>query len=164
MLKNFDRILYATDLSKQASFAFSYAVSLAEKFDAKLDIIHVVEPLSDDQRVTLTLFIQEEESRERVLQGRGEAAQHLLSQRIAEFWEAMPDDLQSLQEKMPSSRIIEGFPAEVILQESQRLNSDLIVIGAHTHGFSHTFLGSIAKRVLRRSTIPTFVVPFKDDI
>ena len=45
----------------------------------------------------------------------------------------------------------------------ENLGCDLIVIGSHEHGVSHTFLGSIAKRVLRRTRIPALVVPLLED-
>ena len=38
-------------------------------------------------------------------------------------------------------------------------NCDLIVMGSHERGMSHTFLGSVAKSVLRRSHVPTLIVP-----
>ncbi len=49
------------------------------------------------------------------------------------------------------------------LRRSVELGCDLIVLGAHDHGFSHTFLGTVAKRVLRRSKIPTLIVPNPDE-
>jgi nucleotide-binding universal stress UspA family protein len=36
------RILYTTDLSLHARHAFSYAVSLANRYDAKISILHVL--------------------------------------------------------------------------------------------------------------------------
>ena len=40
------KILYTTDLSENARYAFSYAVSLANQYDAKITILHVLEELS----------------------------------------------------------------------------------------------------------------------
>ena len=39
MIPKIKKILYATDLSKHASYAFSYALSLAMQHDAKISII-----------------------------------------------------------------------------------------------------------------------------
>jgi nucleotide-binding universal stress UspA family protein len=36
------KILYATDLSKNARYAFAYAVSLANLYDAKIILLHVL--------------------------------------------------------------------------------------------------------------------------
>jgi hypothetical protein len=56
----------------------------------------------------------------------------------------------------------QSYPAESILKRSQELNVDLIVMGAHEKGIMHTFLGSVAKSVLRRSRIPTMIVPLPE--
>jgi nucleotide-binding universal stress UspA family protein len=56
--------------------------------------------------------------------------------------------------------VLEGFPAEVILREADKLNCDMIVMGSHGKGIiSQTFLGSVTKRVLRRTRKPVFIVP-----
>ncbi|GAB6147125.1 hypothetical protein JCM12294_45690 [Desulfocicer niacini] len=39
------------------------------------------------------------------------------------------------------------------------MNADLIVMGTHEKGVSHTFLGTVAKRVLQRSRTPALIVP-----
>ena len=43
------KILYATDLSKNSAFAFRYAVNSARKHDASIHILHVVDsrPLAE---------------------------------------------------------------------------------------------------------------------
>ena len=39
------KILYATDLSKNSSYAFLYAIDVAKKHDARIVILHAVEPI-----------------------------------------------------------------------------------------------------------------------
>jgi len=47
------KILYATDMSENARYAFSYAASLADKYDAKITLLHILEiiPESVDVQV-----------------------------------------------------------------------------------------------------------------
>ena len=47
------KILYATDLSENARFAFAYAVSLADLYGAKITLLHVLPEVSElmDQHV-----------------------------------------------------------------------------------------------------------------
>ena len=45
MIPTITKILYATDLSKNAPFAFLYAVSIARSFDAKIIALHAIEPI-----------------------------------------------------------------------------------------------------------------------
>ena len=45
MIPQIKKILYATDLSKNSSYAFLYAIDMAKKHDAKIVILHAVEPI-----------------------------------------------------------------------------------------------------------------------
>jgi len=49
------KILYATDLSENARYAFAYAVSLADLYNAALTIIHLLPevPALLDRRIRL---------------------------------------------------------------------------------------------------------------
>ncbi|MFC1577428.1 universal stress protein [Thermodesulfobacteriota bacterium] len=47
-----------------------------------------------------------------------------------------------------------------ILSKAQELNCDEIIMGTHSKGIiANTFLGSTAKRVLRRSRKSVFIIP-----
>jgi nucleotide-binding universal stress UspA family protein len=46
MLPDIKRILYATDLSENAKYAYGYAADLAKKYDGKLIILFVFETIS----------------------------------------------------------------------------------------------------------------------
>ena len=52
---------------------------------------------------------------------------------------------------------------EVILDEANKLNIDLIVVGSHGHGaVYHLMVGSVSQGVLHQSTCPVLVVPTHD--
>ena len=54
----------------------------------------------------------------------------------------------------------EGFIADTILKTANELNADIIVMGSHSRKWLETIiLGSAAKDVLNRTTIPLFIVP-----
>ena len=46
MIPEIRKILYTTDLSPNARFAFSYAASLANRYEAAVTILHVLEDIS----------------------------------------------------------------------------------------------------------------------
>lgn len=156
-------ILFTTDLSKNSTYALTHAASMAKMTGAKLHVLHVVEPLSDDARVTLQMFMQDDASREEAMNTRHEHVKAVLAERQKNFWAALPEEDQGIREQVESIELVDGYPAEVILRRAKELKCDLIILGAHDHGFSHTFLGTVAKRVLRRADIPTLVVPYKAD-
>ena len=45
MIPRIKNILYATDLSKNSAYAFRYAVNSAQKHDAQIHILHVIETI-----------------------------------------------------------------------------------------------------------------------
>ena len=56
--------------------------------------------------------------------------------------------------------LMEGFIADTILKTANELNADIIVMGSHSRKWLETIiLGSAAKDVLNRTTIPLFIVP-----
>lgn len=156
-------ILFTTDLSKNSTYALTHAASMAKMTGAKLHVLHVVEPLSDDARVTIQMFMQDEESRDKAMSTRHEHAKAVLAERQKNFWAALPEEDRDVRDQVESIELVDGYPAEVILRRAKELKCDLIVLGAHDHGFSHTFLGTVAKRVLRRADIPTLVVPYNGE-
>lgn len=156
-------ILFTTDLSKNSTYALTHAASMAKMTGAKLHVLHVVEPLSDDARVTIQMFMQDDASRKEAMNTRHEHVKAILAERQKNFWAALPEEDQGIRDQVESIELIDGYPAEVILRRAKELKCDLIILGAHDHGFSHTFLGTVAKRVLRRADIPTLVVPYKAD-
>ena len=55
--------------------------------------------------------------------------------------------------------VVNGKPAEVILESAYRYRSDLIVLGSSSQPTEKPTLGSVASRVLSQSDIPVFLVP-----
>ena len=160
MSQHITQILFTSDLSDNSTHAFRQAVFLAKSTNARLHVLHVTEPLSDEARITMRIFLQDKAVREEALKSRVGQLKLLLEERHETFWNSLTEEDQLIREQIDSIEVVEGHPAEVILRRSKELGCDLIVLGAHSHGFSHTFLGSVAKRILRRATVPTLVVPY----
>ncbi|WP_170406390.1 universal stress protein [Ruegeria arenilitoris] len=156
-------ILFATDLSANSPHALRHAASIAQATGAQIHVLHVNEPLSDDVKITMEMFILNEETRKTAQSRRHEMVRQVLAERQAKFWARFEGDDAKIRDQVTSVEVTDGHPAEVILRRSVEMGCDLIVLGAHDHGFSHTFLGTVAKRVLRRSKIPTLIVPNPDE-
>lgn len=155
-------ILFATSLSQNSTYALRHAASLAEVTGAQIHVLHVNEPLSDDARVTLEMFILNTETREKAVQRRHEMVKQILAERQQRFWAALDAEGTRIRDQVTSIEVVDGHPADAILRRAKELGCDLIVLGAHDHGFTHTFLGTVATRVLRRADIPTLVVPYRE--
>lgn len=164
MLRTPKRILYCTDLSHNSTFAFHYAMGMARALDAEVHVLHVVEPLSEDARVTLSIFLQDPTARDAAIGHRRAALVARLREGQEAFWADLPGEQRQEQRRVVATDVVEGHAAETILREVARRGCDLILIGAHAHGLGQTFLGTIAKRVLRRARVPTLVIPYNEDV
>jgi nucleotide-binding universal stress UspA family protein len=57
-----------------------------------------------------------------------------------------------------------GHPVEEILKAADEEGCDAIVLGTHGKGFlRHTFLGSVAEDVLKRTRKPVFIIPLPSE-
>ena len=152
-------VLYSTDLSQNALIAFGYAAYLAKLTGADIHLLHVLEKLSDDAAFTLQAYLLDEKRRHEILDMRVEKAKKLMEERQEAFWSAQSAEDQKVRAQIKSVTVCESYPAEEILKSAKKHNCDLIIMGSHERGLSHTFLGSVAKSVLRRSHVPTLIVP-----
>ena len=162
MLPKVRRILYSTDLSKSSSAAFEYATTLAKETGADIHVLHIVEKLSNDAKITLQTYVMDSKSRHDLLQERVDAATKKLHSRQDNFWDNLHPDDAAVRQQIKSIDILEAYPAETIIKRSRELDVDLIVMGTHEKGMLHTFLGSVAKKVLNHSRIPMLIVPLPE--
>ena len=162
------RILYATDLSPGARYAFAYAVSLANAYKASITILHVMfkEPSLDS--IALMNIGREEwlKIKKRVYDDAREA---LISKKRENI--AIKEVLHTFAEQSRTEDDLPAFdtdeiivksgnPEAVILDQADQRNCDIIVMGSHGHGaLAEMLIGSTARRVLRQSRKPVFVVP-----
>lgn len=159
MLPTINKILYCTDLSKNAVFAFRYAVYLAQKTGADIHILSVLEQLPSDERLNLQSYIYNQSSSVEFLHERMNFSEAQLQQRLTAFWQSLPVEEQVLAQKVISCKVMEGNPKQTILEQADTLGCDLIVMGGHEKGWLQALLGSVAREVLKDSRIPTLIVP-----
>jgi nucleotide-binding universal stress UspA family protein len=158
MIPDIKRILYTTDLSQNSAHAFRYAVYFARKFDAEVIILHVVGEMSDDAKIVLEAYIDEDRRRGFAAEKEAQAIERI-KKRLKIFCDKELADDPKSAEKFVSIEICKGYPEEEILKKADKFNCDAIIMGAHEKGMTHTFLGSVAKRVLRRIRKPVFIIP-----
>jgi len=154
MTPQIKKILYATDLSKNSSYAFLYAIDMAKKHDARIVILHAIGPIPAYAEVHAAVTDEFKKK------------QH------EEFVESMKKHLQGFCKKAEAqigppclelvSKILVpvGHPPEEILNAADEEGCDVIVIGTHGKGFlAHAFLGSVSNAVLHRTQKPVFIIP-----
>jgi nucleotide-binding universal stress UspA family protein len=168
-----ENILYATDLSDNARYAFSYALSLADLYEANLILLHVLPetPALVDKNVIGYIGEKQWESiKQRHFQDAKEALigkrrdHTIVNEIIDQFRKDAKAGLGS--HSIPSDEVIvkKGNPVEIILETADENNCDLIVMGTHGRGtLADTMMGSTARRVVRRSQKPVLVVRLPED-
>ena len=159
MIPDIKKILYATDLSDNSAYAFRYAINSAIKHDAGIVILHVFELITTTNRFALELYrdgdIRKKVYNERVSETIDRIRKRLKILCVKEF-----DGDIKYADRVESIEVCEGFPADEILKKADEFSCEAIVMGTHGKGLiSHAFLGSTAKRVLRRTRKPVFIIP-----
>jgi nucleotide-binding universal stress UspA family protein len=162
------KILYATDLSENARYAFAYAMSLADLYDAVITMIHVLPEVPELLDQSVIGYISAERWEEIKAQQLDEAKEALIGKKrehlaIKEALHQFSEDVKEQQKGagFTTDEIIveRGNPVEEIIKNAEERNCDLIVMGTHGQGtLADVMLGSTARRVIRRSKIPVLVV------
>jgi len=167
MIPKIKNILYATDLSKNSAYAFRYAVNSAEHHGADIHILHVLEirllsiPLpQEDGTGNLSEGPQYLEKLQKFEAEQKKLAKEKIQKRLKDFCEQELQGNAALLKRVVSIEIAEGDPAAQILQKAEELPADVVIMGTHGKGFlAHSFLGSVAEKVLNRVKIPVFIIP-----
>jgi nucleotide-binding universal stress UspA family protein len=159
MIPKIKNILYATDLSQNSAYAFRYAVNSAQKHDARIHILHVIETVPPATEGLLASIL----SGEKIHKIREETKESLtkrVKERVNQFAEQeLKDDPETLK-RIASILVVLGDPTNEILQKAEELNCDIVIMGTHGKGvIGHTFLGSVSEKVLHRISKPVFVIP-----
>ena len=164
MIPQIKRILYATDLSHNSSYALRYAINAAIKHEADIVILHVFESADSTSRSVLGLSLDDNQ-RHKLFAEHTTEAKELIRQRLKLLRDRELKNNREYEGKTISIEVCEGFPAEEILRKADELNCDAIFMGTHGKGIlRHTFLGSTSKRVLRRTRKPVCIIPIPKEI
>jgi nucleotide-binding universal stress UspA family protein len=131
-------ILFPTDLSPESAQAFEYARLLAERFQARLVLLHVIPPGPVGTGI-------------RVPEARQRAAR------------AAREKLERWASGLGGRQCVIVAPAEsvpgALLRCVRGATPDLVVMATHgREGLAHVFLGSVAESVIRHGRTPVLCV------
>lgn len=159
MLPELKRILYATDLAPHGPRVFRHAVALARRHAAQVVLLHVLEPLGPTAAALVRNVVAS--STLRTIEAQGYAKTRAeIERRLEAFCNRELGDRSEARNVVSDIRIVVGNPARAILDEAKRIKADLVVMGMHGHsGIERAMLGSVANKVVQRSTTPVLLVP-----
>jgi nucleotide-binding universal stress UspA family protein len=140
--KNYEKIMIATDGSKQVGKAIEAGIELAKLTGARLYAVYVIASAGYSPR-----DFGWEESLRKFLEAEAKKAVTF----VEEIGKVSGINVESV--------ILEGHPADEIMKFSEQEGMNLIVMGTLGRtGLERFLLGSIAEKVVRHSKIPVMVV------
>jgi len=143
-----DKIIVAVDLSDLASAAVESAAKMAAAFKSKVRILHVEVPVPTyigNEIVQPVLPIDDEEENNRISKDLASMAEYLQKKGIEADFE-----------------LVKGPVVESIIEKAESYNADLIILGAHNHGFLYrAFIGSVCTGVVKHSPCAVMIIPSK---
>jgi nucleotide-binding universal stress UspA family protein len=146
----FVRILVPIDYSPSSRRSAEYALSLAAKVGATVDIVHVWDkPTYVSDAVMVRRPGEEQRSLSELIR---ENAESDMKEFIAGL--AVPPGVAL------DHRLCSGEPVSTLIAELKKGGHQLVVLGTHGRtGLSHVLLGSVAERLIRHSPVPVLTVP-----
>jgi nucleotide-binding universal stress UspA family protein len=139
MIKN---ILFATDGSPASVHAASYVASIAQKYDAKVLVIHAFHTLPDH-----------------LGEPNYSQAMYKTLEDASKVTETAVNTLMALGVKEVDSEYIEGPPVDVILNVINVRRPDLMIIGSRGLGtWKGAIMGSVSAALTQRCECPVLVV------
>jgi len=138
-----EHILVPTDLSEYADQALDYAIELAQKLQARLTLLHIIDttPLG-------------------VVEGAAMLPPSYWQELETGIEQSMEESLKRLHDVglQGETIIIHGVPFQSIIDTVKDRGTDLIVMGTHGRtGLTHVLMGSVAERVVRLAPCPVLV-------
>lgn len=152
-------ILYATDLGKNTRPVFRQAIAQARIHNAKIIMLHVVEPLSETARAVISAYMPETEIEGVQKEGMKNVINHM-KERVKRFYEEECESHEKNFIPIQDILVIAGRPSEEILTAADQFKVDMIIMGQSSKKvMGSKVMGSSARRVARLAKVPVLIVP-----
>lgn len=143
---NIQNVVVPTDGSKFSYSAFDYAQNIAERYEAKIHLLYVIE------KQPPYLAVKSLDSSE-------DKVSALIEEEASEELQKAHNNFKNISGLTVIPVLRKGTDYEEIINYSREIGADLIIVTTHGRtGLLHTLLGSVAEKVIRHSKIPVLVV------
>ncbi len=151
------RILVPVDGTPFGEYAIPYAVALATRACATIELVHVHVPVLPEPGPAISPFAARAPDYGWI------GGQHALD-RAAEWLEVRARALHATTGLEVVARTVRGRPGEALCEEIAALRADLVVMATHARGgLKRARLGSIADLVVRHAAAPVLLVHPPDE-
>ena len=155
-LPRFKTILYATDLGDRMRPVLRQALSLAQHYQAKIIMLHVVEPLGATGEAVLSAYLPNQDVEDLEHTGLKKVLAQM-KQRLEDFCK---EEENLCADDVSDVLVTMGHPAEEIIHQAVKHQADLVVLGSFgKHLLGRRVLGSTASYLVQSSPVPVLIVP-----
>jgi len=152
-------ILFATDLGIYSSYLLQHVFALAEKYDAKIEVVHAVEPLGVFADALLETYVPKEIFEDLRSYGMTAVMDAIREQVIDVFNDEFIESDLDIR-RISDINVVRGHPADVILHRAKEVHADLIMLGSHSpHSHQEQVLGSTVSKILQLAKMPVYMIP-----
>ena len=144
----YKKVLFCTDFSENADYAFDFAYGIAKRDEGTLYILHIIPYNSNQAYAESFLAMEDLEKIQKAVEG--DIANNYNERYVNKIANEIAYELVTKT----------GREDKEILTFAKQEHVDIIVMGTHGKtGIEHVFFGSIAEKVLRHSPFPVFIIP-----
>jgi len=139
-------ILVAVDFSEASREALRQAIRLADAFDARVDLVHVIDdvfvPVEDGYTLRSIYEVDPD-----------------VEERQAKMLRVFREEVAGDFGRFGAMDVLPGTPADVITEAAERFGSSLIVVGTKgLRGLENLVMGSVAGAIVRTAPCPVLTV------
>lgn len=155
-------ILYAADVSDDCEAALAYAITLANRLGARLQVLTVIPDEREKSLIEVDSYIPQAEL-DKYHDARALRVKQHIEAQVAAFYAVRADKVP----ERPIGEIIvhEGDDvAELILDEARKGSADLILMASRGEGILMGLLfGSIVREVTQKTRVPLLLLPIREE-
>jgi len=136
------------------------ALMEADGHDANLHVLHIIPSFDATMATPIVSFMGEDKFKQLIEEHKAEATEAIKTNILALKEKILAENLEGSVDRVVDIHVYEGDPELEVLNMTDKLKADMVVLGTHTKGITqYTFMGSVAKKVLRRIKVPVLLVP-----
>ncbi|RRJ83188.1 universal stress protein [Aestuariirhabdus litorea] len=155
MLPEVKTIIYATSLGKHTRPVFRQAIKMAQAYNARIIMIHALEPVSDFVHAMVSSYLPEGKAAELRKEGEERILQQM-KQRVEKFYEEEMSDLPDVGNLVSHRVVAESNLVDLVMRTIEKFDGDMVVLGCQ-NSFGHH--SQTAAQLVRHSPVPVLVVP-----
>ena len=143
------KILFPLDLTENSSKILPYVLSVSEKYNSQIYLLHVVQDLNKWGKLYVPHPSMDKFQEEAIKNAK----------------KAMDKICENQLQSCPNfqKRVVSGDTVDEILKIIESENIDLLIMGTHGRkGLEHVIFGSVAENIVKKSPVPVLSInPWK---